>query len=66
MVQQSQRKKMEYITVMNSNFILTFPAKSRTNMVANHRPYFNNANEPKKMGAVHTVKMTKYILGESR
>jgi hypothetical protein len=57
---------MEYITVINSNLILTFPTKSRTNMVANHRPYFSNASEPKKIGAVHTVKMTKYIFCESR
>jgi hypothetical protein len=66
MVKHSQRKKMLYIIVIASSFILTLPTKSNTNMVTNHKPYFSNDNELKKMGPVHTVKMTKYILGESR
>ena len=54
-----------YVTVIASNFVRILPVNSNNNTIANQSPYFNNEIECKKTGAVHIVKITKYMLRES-
>ena len=57
---------MKYIMVIDSNFARILPDNSKINNVMNQSAYFNSESEPKKIGAVQTVKITKYMLRDSR